>query len=72
MGSYTLDGERLTFGQMAGTMMACPQGMEQEKAFHDALAQTRDGVSSAKRLELFDDTGNLAAQFEAASAPQMR
>jgi copper homeostasis protein (lipoprotein) len=72
MGSYTLDGERLTFGQMAGTLMACPQGMEQEKAFHDALAQTARWGIVGERLELFDDAGNLAAQFEAASAPQMR
>ena len=72
MGTYTLDGGRLTFGQMAGTMMACPQGMEQEKAFHDALAQTARWRIVGERLELFDDAGNLAAQFEAASAPQMR
>ena len=38
-GSYTTSGENLTFLQMAGTMMACPEGMEYESAFHDALGK---------------------------------
>jgi copper homeostasis protein (lipoprotein) len=66
MGSYTLEGERLTFGQMAGTMMACPQGMEQEKAFHEALAKVARWRIVDNRLELFDPAGNVAALFEAA------
>jgi copper homeostasis protein (lipoprotein) len=65
-GSYTLEGERLTFGQTAGTMMACPNGMEQEKAFHEALARVARWRIVGDRLELFDSAGNVAALFEAA------
>ncbi|HRE19125.1 MAG TPA: META domain-containing protein, partial [Rhodocyclaceae bacterium] len=32
-GTFELDGDRLRFSQIAGTMMACPEGMEQEKRF---------------------------------------
>jgi len=31
-GGYELSGDALTFGQMAGTMTACLQGMDTEKA----------------------------------------
>jgi len=37
-GGYTLAGDRLTFGRTAGTMMACVDSMEQERAFLDALS----------------------------------
>src|SRR6186997_2412264 len=30
VGSYTLDGDRLAFGQMAATRMACEEGMDAE------------------------------------------
>ena len=39
MGSYTLVGSKLTFSQIAGTMMACPEGMDVERAFHTALGR---------------------------------
>jgi heat shock protein HslJ len=68
-GSYLLDGEQLTFAQMAGTMMACSQGMELENAFHDALGKVARWRIDGKRLELFDAAGNLAAQFEPGPTP---
>jgi heat shock protein HslJ len=40
MGSYTLTGEGLSFGALAGTMMACPEPqMQIEKRFLDHLQQ---------------------------------
>src|SRR5215510_1363929 len=37
IGGYQLDGDRLTFGQTAGTMMACRDEMETEREFFTAL-----------------------------------
>jgi heat shock protein HslJ len=39
MGGFELDGDRLRFARVASTMMACPEGMEQERAFLAALEQ---------------------------------
>jgi putative lipoprotein len=64
-GSYTLDGDRITFGQMAATMMACVRGMEQEQAFHKALASGTRWQVVGRKLELFDADGKSVAQFEA-------
>ena len=64
-GSYELNGDRLTFGQMAGTMMACLEGMDTEKAFLDALRQVNKWKIAGQHLELFDAAGKLVARFEA-------
>ncbi len=57
-------GDTLTFGQMAGTMMACAQGMDSEKAFLEALGQVNKW-KTGQHLELFDARGKLVARFEA-------
>jgi heat shock protein HslJ len=36
-GSFELDGDKLRLRGMAGTMMACPAGMEQEQRFLQSL-----------------------------------
>ncbi len=64
-GSYELNGDTLTFGQMAGTMMACPQGMDTEKAFLEALGQVKKWKIAGQDLEWFDAAGKLVARFEA-------
>jgi heat shock protein HslJ len=64
-GRYELHGDRITFSQMAGTMMACVQGMETEKAFLDALKQATRWKITGQQLELFDDTGRQLANFAA-------
>jgi heat shock protein HslJ len=64
-GSYTLDGERLTFGRAAGTMMACRDGMEQERAFLDALSAVTGWRVEGQRLLLLDGAGAPLLQFEA-------
>ena len=64
MGSYTLDGSKLTFSQMAGTMMACAQGMDVERAFHAALPRVASWRVDGEKLELFDAEGASVAEFE--------
>lgn len=63
-GSYSLSGDDLRFSQMAGTMMACTEGMEHEQAFHDALGQVARWHIDRERLELYDESGKLVARFE--------
>lgn len=63
-GGYELDGKRLKFKQMAGTMMACKEGMEQEAAFLKALESTASWEIRGKHLELFDADGVLLLRFE--------
>jgi len=64
-GGYTLDGNRLTFGQTAGTLMACPNGMDTERAFLDALRQVRTAKVTRQHLDVFDASGKFLARFEA-------
>jgi len=64
-GSYELHGDQLAFSQMVGTMMACLEGMETEKAFLDVLKQVNKWKITGQQLELFDATGSLLASFEA-------
>ena len=68
-GGYTLAGEHLTFGRTAGTMMACPQGMEQERAFLDALAVVATWRIEGQRLDMLDPRGDVVARF-VASGPR--
>jgi uncharacterized lipoprotein YbaY/heat shock protein HslJ len=63
-GSYTLSGAKLTFRQMAGTMMACLEGMDVEREFHKALQQVASWRIEGETLELFDAGGVSIAQFE--------
>jgi putative lipoprotein len=65
VGSYTLEGRKLAFGRAAGTLMACPQGMEQERAFLDALARVHGFSIRGQQLELVDELGTALARFEA-------
>lgn len=65
MGGYTVDGERLTFTHLAGTLMACPQGMAQERAFLDTLAAVKGWRVIGERLELLDAGGESLAAFDA-------
>jgi heat shock protein HslJ len=64
-GSYELEGERLTFGRMAGTMMACRDGMDTERAFLDALSRVRRARVLGQQLQLFDSEDKPVARFEA-------
>lgn len=65
MGSYQLDGEKISFGKMGMTRMACPEGMKQEQEFVAALQRARSWKISGQHLELFDEAGTQVARFEA-------
>ncbi|MBB6095154.1 heat shock protein HslJ [Povalibacter uvarum] len=64
-GSYTLDGSKLTLGQMASTMMACPHGMDQEQALHAAFKKVTNWRVDGETLQLLDAAGQSVATFEA-------
>jgi heat shock protein HslJ len=64
-GSYEINGDQLKFGQMAGTMMMCPQGMDTEQAFLKSLGQVSKWKITGQSLELFDADGKVLAQFKA-------
>jgi putative lipoprotein len=63
-GNYTLKSSSLTFGPLAGTLKACPEGLDTEKEFAAALASTSTWKIHANHLELYDDKEKLAARFE--------
>lgn len=59
-GRATIDGDTVSFGPLAGTMMACAEAvMNQENKFHDALGRTAAYRLDAPtgKLVLLDATG---------------
>ena len=64
MGSYTLDSFNITFGPLAGTMMACPGPiMEQADKFRQALSNAKSFQAAEGRLTLLDAEGKAIATF---------
>jgi putative lipoprotein len=68
MGSYQLEGDKLSFGKMAATMMACADGMDVEQVFLKALGQVAQFRLEGGELVLLDAQGATLAKF-AAQAP---
>jgi len=68
-GSYQLNGDRVTFGQMAATQMACLFPSETADPFHNALNNAKRLTVAGDRLELFDAAGARLAAFVAGSRP---
>ena len=67
-GSATIDGDKISFGDLASTMMACTEAaMDQEMKLHAALADTRTYRIDAEQKKLFlsDAAGKVVAQFSA-------
>lgn len=65
MGRYALDGETLTFPDgIAMTRMACPVGMETERAFSDVLQRTTTWSIKGETLSLLDEDGAVIGVFE--------
>lgn len=67
MGGYRLEGSKLSFDRLAGTMMACVDGMELERSFHDALGEVATWRLDNGRLLLSDAGGTVVAEFESRS-----
>lgn len=66
-GTYQVNGEQLTFSQMAGTMMACIAGMDTENAFLQALGRVNQWKITGQYLDLLDADGKVVARLEAGS-----
>jgi heat shock protein HslJ len=66
VGSYQRDGDRVTFGQVAATQMACLNPTGTEAPFRAALSKTTRLSLVGDRLELFDAGGTQLAAFVAA------
>ncbi|HKU71745.1 MAG TPA: META domain-containing protein [Burkholderiales bacterium] len=64
-GTYKLEGDRLSFGPLAGTMMSCGDGMETERNFLGALQKGGRARVASQQLELLDSSGGVAARFDA-------
>jgi copper homeostasis protein (lipoprotein) len=64
-GSFEMNGNSLSFGALAGSMMACEAGMETEREYLETLPQVRTWKVLGQHLELFDATGTMLARFEA-------
>jgi copper homeostasis protein (lipoprotein) len=63
MGGYTLSGKELSFSKVAGTFMACPEGMDQDAKLISALEATATFTLEGDTLQLLDGRGNVLARF---------
>ena len=64
---FTVEGDQVHLGPLAGTMMACVNGMDQEQRFLKSLSHVERYRISGQRLELLDRSGAVLARFEAAA-----
>lgn len=62
-GGFDLDGDKLRLSRMAGTIMACLEGMEQERLFLQSLVKVERYRISGDQLELLDTSGAVVARF---------
>ena len=67
-GTYAQRGDKLSFGPLAVTRMACADGMAVEDTVGSALSSTAAFRIDAGRLELHDAAGALLATFQARAA----
>jgi heat shock protein HslJ len=63
MGGYVLEGDALSFSQMASTRMACAEGMDLEGAYLAAIDATTAHKLAGQVLELYAGE-RLLARFE--------
>jgi len=64
-GNFELNNDRVSFGQIAATQMACPNPTGFEDPFRDALKRATRLTIAGDRLELFDQKGTRLAEFMA-------
>ncbi len=69
VGGYTREGNAIGFDRMAGTRMACAEGMDTEQALQQALQDATTWRSNGAMLELLDDEGQLLVRMEARAHP---
>ena len=63
MGSYSIAGDKISFSQMAMTMMACPS-LDKENEFMRVLEKVEKYTISGTVFTLFDAESNPLAKFE--------
>ena len=64
MGAYELEGPKITFSRIAGTMMACAGDMSIERRILEMLGSVRTWQISGETLRLMDQAGTPIATFE--------
>ena len=64
MGAYELEGPKITFSRVAGTMMACAGDMSIERGILQMLGSVRTWQISGESLRLMDQAGTPIATFE--------
>jgi heat shock protein HslJ len=64
MGGYTLKDKAITFGQVAGTQMACPDTADLAQRFRSVLKGTSHWSMVGNRLQFLGATGKPLAVFE--------
>ncbi len=65
IGGFDLDGDQLHFKGVAGTMMACLEGMAQETQLLQALTRVARYRIAGDKLDLLDENGMLLTQLQA-------
>ena len=64
MGAYELEGPKITFSSVAGTMMACAGDMSIERRIHEMLDSVAGWKISGETLQLTNAQGIPIATFE--------
>lgn len=64
-GRYRLEGDALSFEQLASTRRACVDGMQTEQAFLDALGRVAEWRVVGQQLTLLDADGEVLARLQA-------
>ncbi len=64
MGSYKEENNTIQFGPLAGTMMACVGGMEQEYSFLKALESSEHFSISGEELMFYNSGDQLILRFK--------
>jgi putative lipoprotein len=67
--NYKLDGDKLSFGQVGSTMMACAVGMDTEHSFLKMFPKVNSWRITGQQLELQDADHKTIATFEAVVSP---
>jgi heat shock protein HslJ len=70
-GAYTTDGDGITIGPLASTLMACADDTltQQEQRYTAALEAAKTFSVAGDRLELFREDGGIAVTFAKGAAP---
>lgn len=69
MGSYTIQGERISFSQIARTQRYCNQARELSRQYHTALTRVAAYQVYDETLRLLDRHGNPVLQFSKTTTP---